>query len=105
MPTVTLICEHDGHEWERESQRGRRPRFCPEHVPDPDDTAPSPLSTERWAALADQYESDLLPRTGGEDASILRYVIRQLRRPRSDDDLRFLIDTCRLRGIIPRQKD
>lgn len=105
MPTVTLICEHDGHEWQRPSQRGRRPRFCPEHVPEPDDTAPSPLSTERWTAEADRYESELLPRTGGEDARILRYTIRQLRLPRADADKRDLIDTCRLRGIIPRQKD
>lgn len=30
---VTLICEHDGHEWKRKSQRGRKPRFCPEHKP------------------------------------------------------------------------
>ena len=32
MPkTVTLICQYNGHEWERESQRGRRPLYCPEH--------------------------------------------------------------------------
>jgi hypothetical protein len=34
MPNmVELVCEHGGHRWMRESQRGRRPRFCPEHKP------------------------------------------------------------------------
>jgi hypothetical protein len=34
MPNmVELVCEHGGHTWLRESQRGRRPRFCPEHKP------------------------------------------------------------------------
>jgi hypothetical protein len=34
MPNmVELICEHGGHTFLRESQRGRRPRFCPEHKP------------------------------------------------------------------------
>jgi hypothetical protein len=28
-----LKCEFDGHEWEREAQRGRPPRFCPDHRP------------------------------------------------------------------------
>lgn len=29
---VTLVCQHGGHEWQRESQRGRRPLYCPEHA-------------------------------------------------------------------------
>lgn len=34
MPNmVSLVCEFDGHTWMRESQRGRRPRFCPAHKP------------------------------------------------------------------------
>lgn len=33
MKTVTLTCAYDGHTWERASQRGRRPHFCPKHQP------------------------------------------------------------------------
>lgn len=31
--TMTLRCEHgdEGHDWTRPAQRGRPPRFCPEH--------------------------------------------------------------------------
>src|ERR1700747_1736095 len=28
----TLICQHNGHRWERPAQRGRKPRFCPKHL-------------------------------------------------------------------------
>ena len=34
MGLTTLVCEHDGHIWQRESQRGRPPKFCPEHKPE-----------------------------------------------------------------------
>lgn len=33
MKTVTLWCETGKHNWERPSQRGRRPVNCPEHTP------------------------------------------------------------------------
>lgn len=106
MPsTITLICEYDGHEWQRQSQRGRRPRFCPEHRPEPGETAkPSPLSVERWTALADQYERDLLPLQTDEKHRILTAIIarlRDIRRP--DDDQRFIVETGRLHNIIPRE--
>lgn len=29
---MTLICAHGNHEWTRGSQRGRPPKFCPEHT-------------------------------------------------------------------------
>lgn len=32
MKTVTLYCEAGKHEWDRPSQRGRRPINCPEHT-------------------------------------------------------------------------
>lgn len=32
MKTVTLHCQAGNHEWERPSQRGRRPVNCPEHM-------------------------------------------------------------------------
>lgn len=32
MKTVTLWCQAGKHEWERPSQRGRRPLHCPEHT-------------------------------------------------------------------------
>lgn len=40
MNTVTLHCQA-GHTWERQSQRGRRPLWCPEHRPT--DGAPVPV--------------------------------------------------------------
>lgn len=27
----TLICEENGHEWQRKRARGKKPRFCPDH--------------------------------------------------------------------------
>jgi len=45
MPNmVSLVCEYDGHEWERESQRGRRPRFCPAHKPIEERPSPEALT-------------------------------------------------------------
>lgn len=46
MATVTLWCETGAHHWERESQRGRKPLNCPEHIPvketsEPVDRGPS----------------------------------------------------------------
>jgi hypothetical protein len=32
MTTTTLFCEAGQHNWERESQRGRKPFNCPEHA-------------------------------------------------------------------------
>ncbi len=33
MAIETLLCEHGQHKWKRESARGRKPRFCPKHLP------------------------------------------------------------------------
>lgn len=37
----TMICQHDGHEWQRKSQRGRPPHFCPDHR----QASPGPVTT------------------------------------------------------------
>lgn len=31
MATTTLYCQAGDHDWERESQRGRKPHSCPDH--------------------------------------------------------------------------
>jgi len=41
MKTVTLWCQAGKHEWERQSQRGRRPLNCPEHSVEADTTGAS----------------------------------------------------------------
>jgi hypothetical protein len=54
MPNmVELVCEHGGHTWLRESQRGRRPCFCPEHKPV---EAPSAPRVSRSKPLSDDLE-------------------------------------------------
>lgn len=37
MPDMQLLTCEAGHEWTRPSQRGRPPRFCPDHVPPPEE--------------------------------------------------------------------
>lgn len=32
MPTVALYCQAGDHNWERQSQRGRKPHSCPDHI-------------------------------------------------------------------------
>ena len=32
MSMVTLHCQAGDHDWERESQRGRKPHSCPDHL-------------------------------------------------------------------------
>ena len=32
MSMVTLHCQAGDHDWERQSQRGRKPHSCPEHL-------------------------------------------------------------------------
>src|SRR5215207_6155699 len=44
--TVTLYCEIGEHEWERPSQRGKRPKSCPEHKPQPEKQDGPKLSKE-----------------------------------------------------------
>lgn len=35
ITTVTLYCQAGDHNWERESQRGRKPHSCPDHIDNP----------------------------------------------------------------------
>lgn len=51
--TRILVCEHDGHEWEAPVQRGRPPRFCPEHQ------SPKPLTArQRSGSLGKERAND-----------------------------------------------
>lgn len=87
--TITLICEHDGHEWERVSQRGRRPRFCPEHTPD-ESTPARAIKTDKYEDRANELEEIALE-VGYHTAEVLRYVANRLRGPITDADARDLL--------------
>lgn len=95
MPVMrTLVCEHgEGHKWERESQRGRRPRFCPEHRGELSPKMPTESGTSAAQALA-LLSLDALDTFRPEDQRKVEYVADQLLyREREDADVRLLHDT------------
>jgi hypothetical protein len=91
--TVTLFCQAGQHEWQRPSQRGRRPLNCPNCAPDADAPAAAPEPRPACPAELRTY-LDCEPRT--EDARVLQYIARELDRgTREDSDVRMLLDTAR----------
>lgn len=88
----TLICEHGNHTWERPSQRGRKPRFCPEHR---ELSAPvEAVAAAPYAALIDRA-LDALDRLHDEDdVRKVDYILTQLSDGRRDPaDEKHLAET------------
>ncbi len=100
MNTVTLHCQA-GHDWERPSQRGRRPLWCPEHRPRNELSVPAPpreredgeltAAAKRLAARAEEALTRLSDQSG---AAPIGYIAMQARSGRRDDsDIIYLNDT------------
>lgn len=73
-----LICEHGNHAWERPGQRGRKPRYCPEHreLSVPAQSTPAAVSGG-WDGLV-EAALVALDRLFGEDVRKVDYIITQL---------------------------
>lgn len=86
MKTITLWCEVGQHEWERESQRGRRPTSCPEHVgcAVPEGAEKPTTSTVRDTTFDAYLELGDHP---SEARRILHYIATQLASGRQDPSL------------------
>jgi hypothetical protein len=54
MATVTLWCQNGKHEWQRESQRGRKPFNCPAHQPVEE---PKPVKTVSVQDVAERLQA------------------------------------------------
>lgn len=90
----TLTCSA-GHQWTRESTRGRKPVSCPEHRGDSTPTrAKSSLAEPEIDLEVLAILSDPSPRNP-ELVSKLRYVDDQLSRPERSDDKAFLLNVKR----------
>lgn len=90
MSTETLICQFDGHSWEREKVRGTKPLLCLEHrgkqltstaPPEPAKSAPKP-SQEASKAAALLKGTTIKP----ELRRKLQYVVSELAKPPGEDE-------------------
>lgn len=97
MTTITLTCAHDGHEWQREAKRGRRPDRCPEHSGNGASHEEVPQTRAIDALLQQAYAA--LEQTGNqdEDCRKVRYCAGQIESGRTNDI--DVIEKC-LKDII-----
>ena len=80
---VQLHCEAGDHTWERESQRGRRPRSCPKHSEIPATSVKTRVQAEvSLPAWLEPYPGiDAVP---GSDESMLKYIAERIQGADSD---------------------
>lgn len=97
MSTITLTCAYDGHEWQRESKRGRRPAYCPEHSGSGADHEEVPQTRTIDTLLQQAYAA--LERTGEQEEDVRKvlYCAGQIESGRKDD--MSVIELC-LKDII-----
>lgn len=92
MNTVTLFCQAGQHQWERPSQRGRRPASCPACLTSAAITAPI-VAAPAHEALCDRA-LDALDSLDTEAQRKVEYIIDQLvYRNREAADVAHLSDT------------
>lgn len=103
MKTQTLKCAA-GHEWTRPSQRGKPPRFCPEHkpAPTPSEASSAPAAPNATVRLCESALDRQDALTDPEAVRQVDYLVGRLlgieeRTPRDDDHKRDLAaDTAML---------
>lgn len=100
---TTLHCHAGDHDWQRPSQRGRKPLNCPEHngSESPANTGVSARRTANDELCEQALEA--IDQLSEEDGRKVYYIVDQLTgADRRDDDSKMLAD--RLRDIIrPRR--
>lgn len=110
--TVTLWCTTGEHNWERPSQRGKRPLNCPDHAPQKAPSAPLPPE-ERVARMHEAKaqkieerkqkntaeEEILYGHLDAEEQRMISYIDRQVNSGvRNDSDVTLL--TTRRKDIL-----
>jgi hypothetical protein len=78
MKMQDLICQHDGHIWQRPSQRGRKPLLCPEHSEQPVRAIPAGNDEGAWDALIERARIALDSTYDPEAIRKINYILSQL---------------------------